>query len=354
MIVYDPNSVNPYGIELADTLGSAGIPCRGYVHPDLRDLTGPGEHPLWPAWVGRLPDTVPGKVVRHAALAVRVTGLSLRALARRETVVAVWTRSPADRIPLLLAARLGMPLVLVHHNPPGTRAGAVSRWEALLAQAATANVTHEERLRERLARTAPRTAVVLHPPYRRWARTYLRPAPRPGGGADLLFIGQFRPDKGLDELAAILPSVATRPLTLTLAGKGEVLERLAAVCAEHGVGLEVVGGSAPATDPELAAALARADLVVAPYLAPTQSGSLILALTAGVPAAAYAGGALDTLLRPRYLVPPGAHERFAAVVDDVLAGGAETYLTSAEEMAAGSAASWTALLGDAVPVTTRA
>lgn len=101
----------------------------------------------------------------------------------------------------------------------------------------------------------------------------------------LLFVGQIKPYKGIDDLiSAFLALPESEPLHLTIAGKcsdGTIRSRLEAFANEADSRVNVRYEYLP--DEELTRLLDQADIVVLPFRAITTSGSLHLALSHSKP-----------------------------------------------------------------------
>jgi len=133
----------------------------------------------------------------------------------------------------------------------------------------------------------PHGHVIKHGRYRQWFDALEVPVPPrddPEGpdGPTVLFFGMLRPYKGVEELLAAFGHLE-RPARLRVLGRPHTaqyqtqIQTLAAADQRTELDLRHV------PDEELWAALHRATLVVLPFREITNSGSLILALDAGVP-----------------------------------------------------------------------
>ena len=115
-----------------------------------------------------------------------------------------------------------------------------------------------------------------------------RTAPEPG---HVLMFGRMEAYKGVEAALAVAETLNARgvPMRLTLAGRGEELQRLAArIAACPGVTL-MERYLSPA---DAVALFQRAALVILPYTDATQSGVVSAAVAAGRPVVAYAVGGL--------------------------------------------------------------
>jgi glycosyltransferase involved in cell wall biosynthesis len=98
---------------------------------------------------------------------------------------------------------------------------------------------------------------------------------------DFLFLGQVRPYKGVEELVRAFDTLNGERVHLTIAGKHHVKLDLTGLRRETTERLTIV--DRPIEEEELPAFYAAADFAVTPYRKVTTPGSLILALSLGVP-----------------------------------------------------------------------
>jgi glycosyltransferase involved in cell wall biosynthesis len=338
VVVYEPDGVNPYGREIALLLAASGLDVCVVLAQDAG----------WtPPAVGvrrTLPRNgpAPHRTLQAFALA-RSLGwcLAMALLRPRTTWLVVWTRSVADELLFALLARLGRRVVLVVHNPgsrqpPGRLRASSTR---VLRGAATVGVAHSDELRTELQPQRPGkdVAVCPHPPYSGWWQDHAPAVDR--SPSDVLVLGQLQPHKGLEQLPAILdllPAHIRARLTLTLCGKGSLDAGLATELAAR---VRVVDRTSRGfvSDADLALELGRAAVLLAPYRGATQSGTVALALTAGLRVVAFEDGAVADLVDDSGLVPPGDAARFARRVVDSLeegrAGGPRLPLSTWREQA---------------------
>ncbi|MGW1679716.1 glycosyltransferase family 4 protein [Saccharopolyspora sp. NPDC002376] len=175
-------------------------------------------------------------------------------------------------------------------------------------------ITHSSALRRDLVRTwrtpADRVAVVQHGElgslYRRLPghRFEVDDAHPEQGG--VLFFGRVWPYKGLDRLVEAMNRLAaTRPgLTLTIAGRGEALDRY---CARARPPLRLEVFDRFIEKHEVPGLFGQAAVVCLPYLEASQSGVQALACGLGVPVVATSVGGLSTAVvdgGDGLLVPP--------------------------------------------------
>jgi len=124
------------------------------------------------------------------------------------------------------------------------------------------------------------------------AKAHVPPAGRP---PCLLFLGRIKPYKGLFLfLDAACRIQAKRPIKAVIAGEGDLAPYETAL--RRIERLEVINHWIPEAD--IAAVLARADLVVASHLEASQSGIVPMAYGAGVPVVATPVGGIREQVRP--------------------------------------------------------
>jgi glycosyltransferase involved in cell wall biosynthesis len=320
VVVFDSDGVNPYGSELAQLLT--------LLSPRV-DLATPVDNAFLPHGVRcdslrptRSKETVRGAVREAASLAPLAA-----AIVRGSALpVVVWARTYHKL--LLLAATFLRPdaaLVYVSHNPGAgrDRPGRFrQRIEQLVLRRAHV-VTHTPRLRDAARAAGARNVfVVPHLPYRAYCERFRirrhhadAESERP---ISLLLLGALRPDKLTEsDIARLRDSLA--------AGDGRfrlitaVRPRVRVEPVDDRVSVLDLSRDDALDDDAIAAAFAEADALVAPYRNPTDSGTVMLALSAGVPVIAFDGGALRTHLPDASLVPredwEALRERCATVAD---------------------------------------
>ena len=327
VLVYDVDGLNPYGRELAVLLAAHGVEARALTTVDA-EWAPPGTRRVLPANRSR-----PGRARQLAAL-LRGLWLTFVALRSGAVVVVVLTRGVLDETLLALLTFAGRVVLVVHDPVPKQRRSAARRWSyRTLTRRAAGRVAHSAAL---AALVAGPTSVCRHLPYRAWCADH--DAVAPGAGDTLLVLGHLRPDKGLDRLPAALAGVpGTR---VVVCGKGPLDPALRAALAEVAA-VDDRSAEGFASDTDVAAALRAADVLVAPYRAVSQSGSVAMAVSAGLRVVAYDTGALATLPGVT-TVPDGDAAAFAAAVTTALRAGPNDVDVNA--WAAAAWAEWRAAL----------
>lgn len=323
LLVYDPDGINPYGRELAADLRTRGHHITALIPVDAAWC------PLPPARVRRaLPGNQKGRSkLTQGYLMARAQAMLLgRALFRKEVVLAVWTRMLLDAVVLALLAAARRPVIVIEHNPtPRTHLNFVrSAVRKYLLRRCTAVVAHSQELAADIARNVGRrdVAVCSHIPYVRWVEDFVNCHYRPRGTNEtrdvrVLLLGQLRPDKGIGALPQIfqhLSPALRRRVILVVCGRGTLSKRLATDIRRLGVRVEDLSSPEFISDEAVGRALAGSNLLLAPYSSATQSGTVIMALTAGLRVVAFDKGALASVLDPSGLVAGQDHSEFASAL----------------------------------------
>lgn len=123
----------------------------------------------------------------------------------------------------------------------------------------------------------------------------LKPMPRRRNGRlDFLFLGQVRPYKGVEDLVRAFDTLNGEKVHLTIAGRHHGRLDLTGLRPETTERMTIV--NRPIAEEEIPAFYAAADFAVTPYRSVTTPGSLILALSLGVPVIAPALAPISELL----------------------------------------------------------
>jgi glycosyltransferase involved in cell wall biosynthesis len=243
---------------------------------------------------------LPLKVVEH------VPG-SVAMLRRRPDVLHLqWLAAPElDRV--LLRPRV--PTVFTAHDLlPRRTAHKLALWRTLLGRFDRI-VVHSERGRETLAGLGVDATVIPHP-------VFPTDPPRADDGRTLLCLGTIRPYKGLGDAIAAAKRIDGARLLVA----GDPLEPVNGYRAQAGDIAEWRLGYLP--QGELERALSEATIALFPYRPELdQSGALLQALGAGVPAVAYdVGGLAEPVQRfgAGRVVPAGDVDALAAAARELL------------------------------------
>jgi glycosyltransferase involved in cell wall biosynthesis len=284
-------------------------------------------YPLSSRLFGRSRLRLPLKVAEHPL------GLARLALLNADVVHLQWLALPEVDARLL---RLRAPAVFTAHDLlPRRTAGKRALWLKLLSRFERV-VVHSERGRATLAELGvadERIVVIPHPVFRSEVE-------RRDDGATVLALGVIRPYKGLgDAIEAVRRVDGVRLLVA-----GDPLEPVEAYRAAGGDRVEWRLGFLP--DAELDRALGEATVAVFPYRAELdQSGALLRALGAGVPAVVYdVGGLAEPVERfgAGRVVPAGDVEGLATALEDLLGDSDALTRARAGALAAREALTWDA------------
>ena len=312
VLLVDPASFTPqYDHELASALARQGVsvelatsrfrfgqapaPC-GYVRSELF-------YPLSSRLFKRSPLRLPLRATEHPL------GLLRLAMRKADVTHVQWLAAP----PLddLLFRPRGPAIFTAHDLLPRRTASRRALWRRLLSRFDRV-VVHSRRGQETMAELGldpSRVRVIPHP-------AFASDPPRRDDGRTVLSLGVIRPYKGLaDAIAA-----AKRLGHVRLLVAGDPLEPIDRYRAQAGPMAEWRLGYLPET--EIDRALGEATVAVFPYRAELdQSGALLRALGAGVPAVVYDVGGLaepvETYGAGR-VVPPGDVEALAAAIGELL------------------------------------
>lgn len=314
--VWDPNGVNPYGAEIARLL-----------HEEQTDLT------VWRTRRSQI--SIPARSHDWLSRSVVQDGLVRAAVLRLSTPIAfivycVFTK----RVPFILWARgqyevalfalfaMFVPLVFVYHNPDQSRYRTrIDRCStAWLLSCAACVVVHSQKYLRNVHTKRGFVSFVPHPPYDTWLRSMMeKESDRETRGsgsaiARAVFIGEVRADKGLSHLPRILASFPDRGIEISIVGFGANAIELSRQFGDH-ERVRFVVSQEPLPDSTIAFELSRADVLIAPYVSPTQSGTVNLAFTARTPTLAYRGGGMSELLTDDALCDPDPDELLRLVLD---------------------------------------
>src|SRR6476659_7625934 len=281
VLLADPPAFTPpYDHALASALVRAGA--------DVELVTSPFRFGDAPAADGyrrsELFYPLSSRVFRRSRLRVPVKGLEhplgMFQLNRRpaDVVHLQWLSSPQLDERLL---RLRVPSVFTAHDLlPRRTASKLELWRRLLTRFDRV-VVHSERGRETLVPLGVDARVIPHPVFR-------SDPPRSDDGRTVLALGVIRPYKGLGDAVEAARRAGARLLVA-----GDPLEPVDAYGADH---VEWRLGYLP--DAEIDRALGETTVAVFPYRPELdQSGALLRALGAGVPAIAYDVGGIAEPIR---------------------------------------------------------
>lgn len=312
VLIADPPAYTPpYDHELAAALARAGAEVElvtsrfrfgevprpdGYTRVELF-------YRLSSRLFGRSPLRIPVKAVEHPV------GMARLALRRADVVHVQWLAVPqVDR--LLLRSKA--PLVLTAHDLlPRRTAGRHELWRSLFDRFERV-VVHSEGGRDALASFGvprERLRVISHPVFR-------APVERRDDGRTLLFFGVIRPYRGLEDALAVATALPDARLVVA----GDPVADVSALRAGAGTNVTWRLGYLPVD--EVGRLHREATVAVFPYRPEIdQSGSLLRALGAGVPAVVYDVGGLAEPVRvfeAGRVVDPGDVDGLTAAAAELL------------------------------------
>jgi FMN phosphatase YigB (HAD superfamily)/glycosyltransferase involved in cell wall biosynthesis len=351
VVLYNTDGVNPYAAEIASLLAA-----RGADVVQLDPVNGEHRPPKQVRWRRLLPANFgtesPVHQALHLARGLAATGWG--SLIRDRVVVVAFTRFAVESLVFGILASLGRPVVVVLHNPVARRRESV--WMRLarrfLLGRSVAVVIHAERLREDVEHAAAeRVMVCPHPPYHHTAL----PDPQPSHLLSrdrrwVAFVGALRDDKGIDLFPEILervPEAQRRQIGVLVCGRGSLPEGTWGHLRELGYATCDLTSPQPIPQEQLLEALGDRPLVVAPYVAATQSGTVILALTMGCRVLAFDEGGIPDVVAPEGLVPSGDLDAMAQAIAEDRGGGGMLEVDAWVEQAASR---WWTVVNDAARV----
>jgi glycosyltransferase involved in cell wall biosynthesis len=303
IVLYDSNSLNPYGAELAELLRSEGHQVTRWCAWDDPFPSG-GKRPYLEA--GRQ------RVGLMRAVLSRWGGPWLFALlhiASGRRIVFLWTNGVRDLLVVRLLVMTRRHVAFIDHNPIPARSPSGLQGQLLAAMRRDPRIgrlVHGAHLTSGVKDLVPR--VVGHPSYARWAALNdVERLPMTGQCVRALFLGVIRQDKGSAELPALVRELVSLGMHVTIAGRGDLRgEEWNDLQSNDRV--RIVGGGRHVSDSEIAEALRECSVLVAPYRDVTMSGSVLMALSAGLPVAAYWSTGLSTVLPDDFMTSDDPRE----------------------------------------------
>jgi glycosyltransferase involved in cell wall biosynthesis len=305
IVLADPPAFTPaYDHELAAALGRAGqdveLVTSRFRFGDVPAPTGYVRsepfYPLSSRLFRRSRLRLPLKAIEHPFGAAALNRRRADVLHVQWLVPELDSRLLRPRIPSVFTA---------HDLLPRRTAAKTGLWRDLLARFDRV-VVHSERGREALRELGVDATVIPHP-------VFPSDPERRDDGRTVLALGVIRPYKGLGDAVA-----STRRADARLLVAGDPFEPLDTYRSDH---VEFRLGYLP--EAEIDRALGESTVAVFPYRPELdQSGALLRALGAGVPAVAYdVGGIAEPVRRfgAGLVVPAGDVEALAAAIGDVLA-----------------------------------
>jgi glycosyltransferase involved in cell wall biosynthesis len=301
--------------------------------------------PVYPSWTkpGRQAEVSPGPLPAHVQLtASRLVAWrpwtwfeAIREFAsqRSAAVVFQWWHpmfAPAYAVVAAAARRQGSHVVFVCHNAePHERFLLARPLTSLALNRADALLVLSDSVERALSSLVPKKHVIRlsHPPYTDFLRHADPTAEKQWrdrigaeGRAVILFFGNVRRYKGLDDLIAGFPAVrAQTPAVLVVAGKffesvDDTRRQISDL--ELDADVKLFPGYVP--DDEVAALFRASDLIVLPYRSGSQTGIAPLAAALGKPVVSTDAGGISEALPEARVAPVDDPAGLAGVIVDSL------------------------------------
>lgn len=336
VMIWDPNGVNPYAGEIAAILGRGGyrvvrwIPRRALgtrVVDYCRDIRLLGTN--------RPADGLIEHIARRTLAPLLFV---IVAVVRRDIAVLCWVRGSYEAVLFTAASKLMRQCVLVDHNPIAGRDTGTSseRITRVLRSSVDKRVVHRAAFVPECNRN---TVFIPHPRYILWTeqlgiapRSPRTSADRPDSGLTILLLGAVRPDKGWAEMHRLFEVADPVKWEFVIVGMGRLPEKCAEVISRRGLKATIYLSNAPVDDRAVADAVSQCDVLLAPYVNATASGTVMLAFSSGLPTLAFKSGALADLLVDRAVVEVNDFEGLGRLISRWQATRFETFRISAHEL----------------------
>jgi glycosyltransferase involved in cell wall biosynthesis len=202
-------------------------------------------------------------------------------------------------------------------------------------------LTHSRSLSQSFeAMTGRRASVVPHPLYRRWVESWVEQpisSVSPSTEVKGLLLGRLSADK-FSDIRSLMDAIGEQQDHLTV--RALVRPAIGTLTATLPPNLEDLSGDQWIGDAELGAALRWADVLLAPYTDVTESGTIQLALSAGVRVVAFGGGAINESLTPAAIIDSGDYSALTASAVDVVRNQKDTSSWDVRERYSSSKTAW--------------
>lgn len=338
--IYDPNFLNPYGLELASTIVAAGPWTARLLAPRTRARSVvPGVQIL--GVLSAVDDPALLKPVTRFLAPFRAIAAS-----RRGPLIIVWTRDAFDSLLFSVRAWVGLPTYFIYHNPPSLRErpGLGGAGERLLARVAV-TCAHSSFLASQIENTRGTVRITPHPSYivstkNATLRSDKGPDEPESTRHRFAILGSLRTDKG----AGLLPTIAAESgggWDLVVIGPDRLSTAITQVLRTLDVGVEYPS-TAPPSDDEMHRMLLSCSALLAPYSSVTESGSVILAQSLGVSTLGLKSVGLSAILTDRSVADDG--EGLGRLVTDFCAAPWDTYQETAGERQTRAIEAWRTIL----------
>ncbi|UTM36543.1 glycosyltransferase [Rhodococcus pyridinivorans] len=214
---------------------------------------------------------------------------------------------------LLQVARCRTAIVV--HNPVKGRDEAESQPDiARIRRNATGLIVHDPALKEGL-QSYTDVHVAAHPAYFAWADATAAVSQRDQSEKVALFLGSARKDKGFDQLPTIANELDKLGYTLRCAIGRLTPEETSMLNEVQNIDV-LSGAEGHISNLAVREAIEGASVLIAPYSNVTASGTVLMAMSAGLPIAAYHNPGLESLIPDGSLARPGTPKNIGMCVID--------------------------------------
>lgn len=344
VVIYDPNWINPYGLELSSVIAACGNKVELWCTKNRIEVP-PGVlgRPRLPLGLRTRRGLIPLAIRRFIAPVAIVLSAPLST-----PIVVVWTKDPWDAVVFAARSLIGGKTICVYHNPSSIRkrGGLSGKAERALLRVANICIVHSGRLADAAAGVSGNIRIAAHPPYRETTRGVQKgraAAPGPAARPVVAYVGALRADKGANDILPIAKG-AGRGWVLRILGPDTLPAETIKQLLESGVDCEHVGSGSGPSDEELISGLAASTVMIAPYSSVTESGSLHLALSMNVPVLGYESDGLRHIVNTHSMAPDAG--MFGKLLSRYLHKPWPTYTEEAADLHSRCKANWIEILNE--------
>ena len=336
VVLWDPNSVNPYSGEIAAILiGGRYEVSRWVSKHSVSSSTVPGCTDVRILAANRSAEGIASHSLRRIIAPLL---FAFSAILTRRIVVLCWVRGSYESILFATLLPLARGCVLVDHNPVPDRESSspFSSVARFLRRSVSVRVVH----RRQFVEEGPANAVyIAHPRYAIWTQQ-LRASVTPASALDqsrldgsrvrALLLGALRADKGWANMHTMFESIDPGSVEFVIVGVGQIPPDCARIISERSIEVHAHLSDVPLDDNAVVEALNSSDVLIAPYVNATASGTVMLAFSWGLPTLAFSSGELSEILCDRALVETNDFVGIAHLIEEWRLSRFSTYSLSAD------------------------